>query len=101
MRDVRAHAVEGGGWMGGGFDAGDIEFRQGFGVAEDGFELGLEGGHFLRGEFEAGEVGNIADVNLPVRHGRRIGKAWRVSKCEVGGRGGWEVKWDLWDLWDQ
>jgi hypothetical protein len=83
VRDVLTHAAENGYRVGGGIDSLDVELGQGLDVLEDGFQLWLEQGDFLVGEFEAGEIGDIADVDVTVRHGRSVVK-WRlVSKCQV------------------
>jgi hypothetical protein len=70
VRRVIAHFPENGTGVCGRLDAGNVEFRQGFDLTQDGFELGLESGDLFVGEFEAGEIGDVANVDVAVRHGR-------------------------------
>jgi hypothetical protein len=85
VRDVITHAAEDMGGVGAGVDAGDVEFRERFDVAEDRFQLGLEGGDFRIGEFEAGKIGDVTDIDVAVRHGRSVWKRRGFSKCQVRG----------------
>jgi hypothetical protein len=43
-------------------------------VAEDGVELALENGAFLLAEFQPGQAGDVADINVFSGHPRRIGE---------------------------
>ena len=64
LRDVGLPDVEDGRGVGGGFDAGDVDFRQLLDVVQDVAEL-LRKFRFLFGrEREAGELGDVVDVEL-------------------------------------
>jgi hypothetical protein len=90
---VVAHFSENLGGVCGGVDAGDFEFRKGLDVVDDGFELWLEGCDFLVGEFEAGEIGDVADVDVAVRHGserQKVAGIFQVpSVADFMARGEW------------
>ena len=70
VRVVLAHFSKHRAGVGGGFDAGDVELRQRLDMAEDRLELRLESGDLFIGQFEAGEIGDVADIDVAVRHGR-------------------------------
>lgn len=42
---------------------GQLDGGQGLDMSKDGFELGLEDGDFLFGEIQAGELGDVADID--------------------------------------
>ena len=86
-RLVLAHDVIDGRGVGGGLDAGDIEGGEGFSVAEDGLELPLENGAFFLIQFEPGQAGDIADINVLRGHRGRIGEE------RSGGGKGKEGQW--------
>jgi hypothetical protein len=91
VRRVIAHFPENGTGVGGRLDAGNVEFRERFDVAQDGFELRLERGHLFVGEFEAGEIGDVANVDVAVRHGRERLETARVfqvpsAACQKDGK---------------
>ena len=86
-RLVLAHHVIDGRGVGGGLDAGDVEGGEGFGMAEDGLELPLENGAFFLIQFEPGQAGDIADVNVLRGHRGRIGEERR------GGGKGKDGQW--------
>jgi len=88
VRGVVAHFSKNFGGVRGGVDAGNFEFRKGFDVIDDCFELRLEGGDFIVGEFEAGEVGDVADVDVALRHGmerQEVAGIFQVPSA-VGGK---------------
>jgi hypothetical protein len=87
VRRVIAHFPENGTRVGVRLDAGNVEFRERFDVAQDGFELGLESGELFVGEFEAGEIGDVADVDVAVRHGRERLEMKRVFQVPSEARG--------------
>ena len=86
VRRVIAHFPESSTRVGGRLDAGNVEFRQGFDLAQDGFELRLESGDLFVGEFEAGEIGDVADVDVAVRHGRERLERTRVFQVPSAAR---------------
>ena len=69
MRRIFAHLTEDCAGMCAEINSGKVDFRQSLDVAEDGFELVLEGGDFLGTEFKAGEIGDVTDVDVAVRYG--------------------------------
>ena len=85
MCDVIAHPVKYGRGVGRGFDAGDVQLRERLGVQQDRLKLGLESCDLLVGQFKAGEIRNVADIDVTVRHGRKVGNQEAISKCQVAG----------------
>ncbi len=83
VRDVIAHPTEDGCRVGGWLDATDIELGQFGDIVQNRFQLGLEHGDFGIGQFQPGEVGDIADINVILRHARTIRKSRRISKPQV------------------
>jgi hypothetical protein len=80
------------GGVGGGIDPGNVEFRESVHVAEDGFELRLKFCDLSIGEFEAGEIGDVADIDRTVRHGHERlekPKIFQVPSASNGKRGRW------------
>jgi len=66
--NIGTHPVKHRSGVGGGIDAIDIESRERLGVFENRLKLGLEDGHLFIAELKAGEIGNITDVDVAVRH---------------------------------
>jgi hypothetical protein len=69
--------------VGGGLDAGDVQFRKRLGVMQNGLQLRLKGRHLVIAQFETGEIGDVADIDVAVRHGWNVGKRRLFSKCQV------------------
>ncbi len=84
-RDIVAHPPENRRGMGGGLNAGDVQPRQRLGVPQNGLQLRLENRHLVVTQFKAREIGDIADIDVAVGHGRNVGKQAPVSKCQVAG----------------
>jgi len=82
-RGVIAHGAEDGGGVGGGLDAGNVERGEGLDMAEDGIELALECGDLRIGEVEAGEICDVADVDVGLRHGWRLGNGGGGAKFQL------------------
>lgn len=70
-----------------GLDPGNVDLREGFHMAQNGIELALEYGNLLIAQRKAGEVGNIADINMRLRHARSIRHPPGISKREFAGAG--------------
>ena len=69
---VGADDIVNGEGVGGGFDAGEVEFGEGVHVVEDTMELGGVVGGFVVGEFETGEFGGAMDVDGVSGHGQGL-----------------------------
>lgn len=82
-RDVIAHGAEDRGGVGGGLDAGNVERGKGLDMAEDGIELALKGGDLRIGEVEAGEIGDVADVDVGLRHEWSLGDGGGGAKFQL------------------
>ena len=92
--DVFAHHVVDRDGVGGRLDAFDVEAAEALGVAENGVQLRLEGRAFLVAQFEPGEAGDVADVDMFGGHraGSKgdeaaSGKRWKALQgraCQVG-----------------
>ena len=69
---VGADDIVDGEGVGGGFDAGEVEFGKGVHVVEDTMELGSVVVGFVVGEFETGEFGDAMDVDGVSGHGQGL-----------------------------
>ena len=71
-RDVFAHFVRKIVGMGGWLDAFDVDFGKFFDVRHDVLKLPAKTGDFFFAQIDASEVGDIADIDVGISHGRRM-----------------------------
>jgi len=89
--EVFAEDVVDGEGMGHGFDAGDVDLGDLGDVLEDGFELWGEFANLVVGEFETGELGDVADLfegDFGVRHSYVAGGYRPAVGCVCNAREG-------------